>query len=335
MRIQQPDDTPLFTREPQARMKPMHWKWSNIVGSLDELTSHISLDGGSARRTLKLANPGLEYGTTPTYWVSIQYILPGEVASAHRHTPEAFRFVISGSGCSTTVGGENYDMNEGDLVLTPSWAWHDHTHQGSEPMIWMEVLDISLVRSFDSIFFEDYTDELQPISATPRRSYAEWGSGILRPAGAPSPQGGNPLLAYPRAQAEAAITAASELPSDAENDVILEYQNPASGGPAMYTMSMKTQLIRPGFDGALHRELGSKVYQVIEGSGITTVNDQEIRWEKGDLFAIPSWAAHKHANTSDTPARLFRVDDSPVLRAMGIYRSETLAEAVTPAAVSG
>jgi gentisate 1,2-dioxygenase len=98
---------------------------------------------------------------------------------------------------------------------------------------------------------------------------------------------------------------------------------------------MKTQLIRPGFDGALHRELGSKVYQVIEGSGITTVNDQEIRWEKGDLFAIPSWAAHKHANTSDTQARLFRVDDSPVLRAMGIYRSETLAEAVTPAAVSG
>jgi gentisate 1,2-dioxygenase len=145
MRIQQPDDTPLFTREPQARMKPMHWKWSDIVGSLDELTSHISLDGGSARRTLKLANPGLEYGTTPTYWVSIQYILPGEVASAHRHTPEAFRFVISGSGCSTTVGGENYDMNEGDLVLTPSWAWHDHTHQGSEPMIWMDVLDISRI----------------------------------------------------------------------------------------------------------------------------------------------------------------------------------------------
>jgi len=332
MRIQQPDDTPLFTREPQARMKPMHWKWSDITGSLDELAEHITLDGGSARRTLKLANSGLEFGTTPTFWVSIQYILPGEVASAHRHTPEAFRFVISGEGCTTTVDGENYDMNEGDLVLTPSWAWHDHIHKGSEPMIWMDVLDISLVRSFDSIFFEDYTAEVQPISEASQRSYQEWGSGLLRPAGAPSRESDNPLLAYPRAQTDASVEAAAGLPADPENDVMLEYQNPTNGGPAMYSMSMKTQLLRPGFDGAPHRELGSKVYQVISGSGVTTVGGEEIHWSKGDFFAVPSWVVHKHENRGTEPARLFRVDDSPVLRAMGLYRSERLAEASAAAA---
>lgn len=334
MRIQQPEDTPLFTRQPQARMKPMHWKWSDILGSLDALAQHISLGGSSERRTLKLANPGLEYGTTPTFWVSIQYILPGEVASAHRHTPEAFRFVIQGEGCSTTVNGENYDMNEGDLVLTPSWAWHDHTHLGSEPMIWMDVLDISLVRSFDSIFFEDYSEEVQPIDATPHRSYQQWGSGTLRPAGAPARGPDNPLLAYPRHQTDAAVAAAAGLPSDAENDVLLEYQNPSNGGPALYSMSTKTQLLRPGFVGALHRELGSKVYYVIEGSGVTTVDGAQIRWEKGDLFAVPSWAAHRHDNPGTGPARLFRVDDSPVLRALGLYRTETLSELPATAPVA-
>lgn len=322
MRVQTPDDTPLFTSEPKARMTPMHWKWSDIEASINGLVEHISLDGGSARRTLKLANDGLEYGTTPTFWVSIQYILPGEVASAHRHTPEAFRYVIEGNGCRTTVDGENYEMNEGDLVLTPGWAWHDHVHKGDKPMIWMDVLDISLVRSFDSIFFEDHTDSLQEISETPNRSYQEWGTGTLRPMGGPATTSENPLLAYPKAQTEAAIEAAANLPSEPENDVILEYQNPSNGGPAMYSMSMKTQLLRPGFVGAWHRELGSKVYHVIEGSGTTTVGDQEFNWGPGDLFSIPSWVVHKHENQSDAPARLFRVDDSPVLRAMGLYRKE-------------
>lgn len=326
MRVQTPDDTPLFTPEPQARMKPMHWRWKDIEASMDGLAEHISLEGGTARRTLKLANDGLEYGTTPTFWVSIQYILPGEVASAHRHTPEAFRYVIQGNGCRTTVNGENYEMNEGDLVLTPSWAWHDHVHHGDKPMIWMDVLDISLVRSFDSIFFENHAEEVQEIDETPTRSYQEWGSGILRPAGAPSNSSDNPLLAYPKQQADAAIEAAAGLPSDPENDVLLEYQNPSNGGPTMYSMSMKTQLLRPGFKGTSHRELGSKVYHVVEGSGVSTVGDQEFHWSAGDFFAVPSWVAHKHENRSDSPAQLFRVDDSPVLRAMGLYRKEMVSE---------
>ena len=54
---------------------------------------------------------------------------------------------MEGSGADTIVDGEQYVINEGDLVLTPSWTWHDHEHKGSKPMIWLDVLDISLVRS--------------------------------------------------------------------------------------------------------------------------------------------------------------------------------------------
>jgi len=330
VRIQQPEDTPLFTPEPQAKMTPMHWKWSDLAPLMDELQERLQLVPGGGRRTLKLANPGLPYGTTPTFWASIQYILPGEVATAHRHTPEAFRFVMYGKGCRTTVDGENYEMNAGDLVLTPSWAWHDHVHHGDEPMIWLDVLDISLVRSFEATFYEDFCEDVQEVSDTPQASYQQFGSGLLRPPGAPSTSSANPLLAYPKAQTEAALEAASGLPADPANDVILEYQNPTNGGPAMYSMSMKAQLLRPGFRGALHRELGSKVYWAIEGSGTLVVGEQEFNWTAGDFLAVPSWVPHRHENRGDAPARLFRVDDSPVLRAMGIFREETLPNDWTP-----
>jgi gentisate 1,2-dioxygenase len=56
---------------------------------------------------------------------------------------------MQGNGADTIVDCEQYAMNEGDLVLTPSWTCHDHEHKGAEPMIWLDVLDISLVRSLD------------------------------------------------------------------------------------------------------------------------------------------------------------------------------------------
>lgn len=324
LRVQQPDDVPIFSPQPRASMRPMHWKWSELRGLFDELAEHLKLGRTSERRTLKLTNPGLELGTTPTFWASIQYILPGEVATAHRHTPEAFRFVMYGQGCRTTVDGENYEMNEGDLVLTPSWAWHDHVHDGDEPMIWLDVLDISLVQMFDSIFFENFTDDIQKIDAVPDAGYRKYGSGLLRPPGEPALGQDNPLLAYPRQQADEAIRQASGLPADPADDVILEYQNPTTGGNVMRTVSMKTQLLRAGFRGQPYRHTGSKLYWVIEGEGTTVIGEERFDWRKGDFLAIPSWATHRHENANDTDARLFRVDDTPLLRAAGLYRQELL-----------
>lgn len=325
LRIAQPGQAPPFTPEPRPSMVPMHWRWSELEPLLYKLGDYLQLTPGSGRRTLKLANPGLPYGTTPTFWASIQYILPGEVATAHRHTPSAFRFIMQGNGCATTVDGEQYELNEGDLVLTPSWAWHDHVHHGDEPMIWLDVLDISLVRTLEATFYEDYADDVQPVDAVADRSYRQYGTGLLRPVGPPARTPDNPLLTYPRAQAEIAVEQGRGLPTDARDDIIAEYQNPATGGPALPSMSMKTQLLRPGFRGELHRHTGSKVYWVIEGAGTTTVGDRRFDWKAGDFIAVPSWATHRHENTGDSDARLFRVDDTPTLRAFGLYREEVIA----------
>ena len=185
--IHQSTDRPLFTGSPEPTMVPVHWRSADLREFLNRLGRLVDLRPGGARRTLRLANPGLEFGTTPTFWASIQYILPGEVATAHRHTASAFRFIMQGTGCSTTVDGENYQMREGDLVLTPNWAWHDHVHRGDEPMVWLDVLDVSLMRSLDNVFFEPYPQDTQPVGSPPEKSLREFGSGLLRPVG-PAPR---------------------------------------------------------------------------------------------------------------------------------------------------
>lgn len=323
--IHQVTDRPLFTRTPESAMAPMHWRWTDLERFLEELGRVVDLRPGSARRTLRLVNPGLEYGTTPTFWASIQYILPGEVATAHRHTASAFRYVMQGTGCSTTVGGENYEMNEGDLVLTPSWAWHDHVHEGAEPMIWLDVLDVSLMRSLDNVFFDPYPNDTQNVGPEPERSWREFGSGLLRPVGPAPRRTVNPLLVYANEQTLQALERAMELASDPCDDVILEYQDPTSGRPALPSLSMKSQVLRAGFDGVPHRHSGSKVYWVVDGAGASFVDDQRFDWGKGDFLAVPPWATVRHTNPNAADARLFRVDDSAVLRALNVYHEEVLA----------
>ena len=75
----------------------------------------------------------------------IQYLGPGESAPAHRHTPSAIRFVMTGSSVYTTVDGDACEMEAGDLILTPNWKWHDHNNYGDEPMVWFDGLDLPLM----------------------------------------------------------------------------------------------------------------------------------------------------------------------------------------------
>ena len=316
---------PLFTREPRSDMQTVLWRWNDLMPLLKRIGEQISLGSGGQRRTLRLANPGLPYGTTHTFWGSIQYILPGEVAEAHRHTAHAFRFILKGGGCSTTVDGERYQMNEGDLVLTPSMTWHDHEHLGDEPMIWLDVLDISLMRAMHATFFESYTSQTQPVNPVPDRSYRAYGSGIMRSPRRGPPPRINPLLAYPREKALEALEGATGLEPDPFDDVIMEYQNPLNGGPAMTNMAMTIQKLRPGFHGKARRHTGSKLYSVISGHGTTIVDGKRYDWGPGDLLTVKPWAWHEHMNESLTgDALLFQVNDSPAMDALGYYHEETL-----------
>lgn len=319
--IAQPNDPPLFTRTPQSTMQSYHWKAADLKRLLDLIGSRLKLEAGGMRRTLRLANPGLPYGTTPTFWASIQYIHPGEVATSHRHAANALRFVMQGSGTETTVDGELYVMSEGDLVLTPSWTWHDHENISPTPMVWLDVLDISLTRALHGSFFEPMDAPRQDVLPNSDRTYRQFGSGLMRPVGARNSGPASPVLAYTKDRAIAALEAMSVLEPDPYDDIILEYQNPLTGGPAMPTIGTRLQMLRPGVETKAHRHTGSVVYYAVEGEGSMMIDDKQYDWAAGDFIALPPWARHAHANRSKTDrAILFQVNDIVVHEALGFYR---------------
>jgi gentisate 1,2-dioxygenase len=325
-RVQQPEDPPLFSRAPVSAVQTVLWRWADLQPLLERLGRQLALEPGGNRRTLRLANPGLAVGTTHTFWASIQVILPGEVASAHRHTANAFRFIMEGNGATTTVDGERYTMNEGDLVLTPGMMWHDHEYHGDKPMIWLDVLDISLMQNMHATFFEGSSELQRPVDAVPDRSYREYGSGVMSPPGAPRRLANNPLLAYPRDTALQALARAEGLAPDPFDDVILEYRDPSNGGPAMRTMGMRLQKLRAGVHCKARRHTGSKLYYVISGKGSTIVAGKSYDWSAGDFLTVQPWAWHEHANRFDEDALLFQVNDFPTMQALGYYFEEAFEE---------
>ena len=117
----------LVTPEPQSPCQPASWRFDTIRSAMMEAGALITAKEAE-RRVLVLENPGLrgQNRITTSLYAGVQLVLPGEVAPAHRHTQSALRFVLEGSGAYTAVNGERTIMREGDFVITPPMAWHDH-----------------------------------------------------------------------------------------------------------------------------------------------------------------------------------------------------------------
>ena len=139
----------------------------------------------ATRRVLILENPGYagQAQITGSLFAGLQLIMPGEIAPAHRHTQSALRFIIEGSGAYTAVDGERTAMQPGDFVITPSWTWHDHGHEGhgheghghdranegGEPVVWLDGLDIPIVRLLGASFAEPGAADMQTDHPARRR----------------------------------------------------------------------------------------------------------------------------------------------------------------------
>ena len=133
------------------------------------------------RRVLVLENPGLrgQSKITTDLYAGVQLVLPGEVAPAHRHAQSALRFVLEGGGAHTAVNGERTIMHEGDFIITPPMAWHDHGNESDRPIFWLDGLDIPIVQFLDASFAEHHDEDEQPISRPAGDSEARFGSNLL------------------------------------------------------------------------------------------------------------------------------------------------------------
>jgi gentisate 1,2-dioxygenase len=312
----------LLTPEPRPRTVPYLWRWSELRPQVYRAGELIDTDEAE-RRVVMLLNPGLggACAITSTLYAGLQLILPGEIARSHRHSPAALRFIVEGHGAYTAVDGEKTLMNPGDLVLTPSWTWHDHGNESDEPMIWLDGLDLPLVNYLDATFFENYPDVRQPLPLPVDGSQRKY-AGALLPTYERHLSPSSPLLNYTWERARATLVALAADDAGSPHDGIrLEYVNPRTGGPVMPTMDCHIQLLPAGAETAAHRHSYSVVYHAVEGTGSTLIGDQRFDWEPGDVFCVPSWAPHQHQNASSAaPAFLFSYSDAPVLRAVGLLR---------------
>ncbi len=314
----------LVPESPRPACVPHLWRYRDIRSPLLESGTLITARE-AVRRVLILENPGLPGSSaiTQSLYAGLQLILPGEVAPSHRHTQTALRLIVEGEGAYTAVDGERVTMHAGDFIITPSWTWHDHGNPGGEPVVWLDGLDIPLVRFFDCGFAENYPAETQPVTRPEGDAFARFGANLL-PVDFKPTHGASPVFAYPFARSrEALVRLAAGGPPDACHGYKMQFVNPTTGGPAMPTMGAWIQRLPKGFAGVPCRNTDGTVVHVIEGHGSVEIGTARFDFVPKDTFVIPSWQPWRLA--ADEDVYLFSYSDRPVQEALRIWREERLA----------
>jgi gentisate 1,2-dioxygenase len=317
----------LMTAHPQPEIIPHMWPWSLLKQVVEQSGEAVPV--GEERRAMQLFNPGLQgrWATTNTLVAAVQVLLPGEVARAHRHTPTAIRFIMQGSGAYTKVDGERVFMEPGDFVTTPSWSWHDHGNDSSDTVVWLDGLDVPLVKALEAMFFEFYDQRQVPDTREANTSRRLHGFGGLNPTWIKERKAYSPLLLYSWRDTWEALSGLRSEQGDPHDGIALEYTNPQTGGSVLPSMACSVQLLRPGEHLRAHRHTGSSVYYAVRGAGTTIINGQAFNWSEGSVIALPSWCLHEHANASNTEdAVLFCMTDDPVLKKTDLYHEESFEE---------
>ena len=316
--------------EPQSASQPMLWRYADlrahVLRALDLVTPEKA-----GRRVVYLVNPGRRDVAAAVGWLytGLQVMGAGEKASAHRHSTSALRFIMEGSGAYTIVDGHKVTLERNDFVLTPNGTWHEHgVEAGGSVCIWQDGLDIPLVNALEANFFEVHPLLSQPVAHPVDDTTGLYAAPGLHPVDASWSRGHSPLLKYAWAPTYDSLCRYARATEGSPFDgVMMRYVNPLTGGPVMQTIGAAMQLLRPGERTRAHRHTGSAVYEVAKGRGWSVIGGRRFEWQERDIFCVPSWVFHEHANASDSEeACLFQFNDSPVMEKLGLYREQAFGE---------
>ncbi len=321
----------LMPTTPEPRAVAHHWQWRELYKLASRSGELVPVGRGGERRAIGLANPGLGGDTyiSPTLWCAIQYLMPGENAPEHRHSQNAFRFVTEGEGVWTVVNGDPVPMRRGDFLLTPGWNFHGHHNIATEPMAWIDGLDIPFAHDMDTGFFEYGTEELTD-EGTPEHSRSEqlWAHPGLRPLSFPGQASASPLGRYAWEHTDAALNDQLALEDAGHAGVVspghaaIRYTNPTTGGDVMTTIRAEFHRLRPGAATTPVHEVGNRVFQLFEGSATIHVGDESFTAEHGDILNVPSWKKWSIEAGPDG-ADLFCFSDHPIFEALHLARTYT------------
>jgi gentisate 1,2-dioxygenase len=306
--------------KPSRTTVPVRWRYQDIRPQLLRAGELTPIEKAE-RRVLVLCNPGhgLEnMRATATIYIGLQLILPGETAPNHRHTPSAVRFVVEGSGGFTVVSGEKLPMERGDLILTPPGLWHEHGHEGTGPVVWLDALDLPLIYGIEASYSVE--GALQNMDKPKEFGMAQFGTGGVIPYQSLDRQREPfPMLRFPWKKVRDALVGLASV-SEPNEIVQLAYVNPETGRECLPSLGFSAIMLRPGEQAMLPKRSASSVVHVVEGDAHVQVDEAAFAVAEADTFAIPTHAQVTMINSSrSSPAFVFVVDDAPLQRKLGIY----------------
>lgn len=284
---------PLLWNPAQSQFVPAHWSWRTLRPALLAACRLIGTEQAE-RRNLILRNPlaGNEFATTRTLVGAYQAILPGEHARTHRHAPHALRVILEARGAYSVVEGVRHPMETGDIVLTPGQLWHGHGHDGAEPALWFDCLDVPLVHLLEPMRFEDHPEGWAPIT----REVQESGMRIR--------------WSTVREQLERARAAPDPSPwFGATADF---------SSPRLPTIAIRAHGWPAGWRNTPYRHHANTLQVVLAGAGTSRIGEREFEWGFGDVLALPLGAAVRHQVHED--AVVVCLSDEPVMRLCGYYQ---------------
>lgn len=301
---------------PNPVTKSGHWVYDAIRPLLIRAGELTPVEKAE-RRVLVLSDPGRGTGAmqaTASIYLGLQLLLPGESAPAHVHTPSAVRIIVEGKGGYTVVDGERLPMEEGDLVLTPGGGWHDHGHDGDEPVVWLDALDLPIFVYFEGSYAKE--GPLQAQRNRPDASQVEYLAAGLAPSRklGESPRR-YPMMRYPWARTEAALLEMARY--DGNGIAELDYINPETGADVLPTLGFTAMYLGAGQSIRPPRRSASSAFHVVRGKGRTTIDGQHIDWQGKDTFTAPVFARIEHE--ADDDAFLVRIHDRPLQDKLGYY----------------
>lgn len=316
----------------RTKAEPHIWKYREIRPLLLRSGELIDMYQ-SERRSLIMVNPALRpaVATVTTMFAAYRINLPDEKAPAHRHSPNAIRFGLTGSTNFTGVEGEDITFGPGDLVLTPHDTWHNHANGGEADAVNLSVLDMPLVNMLNATYFDhDYVEQQdgKPVrrefqTARFRTDYSRivYGRGGLIPRTVSHRRGtGNssPMFVYRWDATRALLDDLRSEDGSPYEGITIEYSDPLNGGPVYRTMTFFVQLLRSNEALLPQRQNANRIFTVLEGRGHSMIGDRRFDWEAFDTFCVPGGEWCNHVNeTPGADAVLFVSSDEPALRALG------------------
>ena len=310
--------------KPRPATQATYWPYAAIRPLLIRAGELTPIEKAE-RRVLVLANPGhtLEkMQASAAIYLGMQLLLPGEWAPSHRHTPNAVRMVVEGEGAWSTVEGEKCPMLRGDLILTPTGLWHEHGHDGTEPVIWLDVLDVPIVHYMETSYHVNGGRQ------TPRKDHGERRyarGGVVPTQVFERANNSYPMLRYPWADTRAALESlALDQPDQPDGQAVqVTYVNPETGDHAENILGFYALMLRPGQTLKLPARSPATVFHMIEGGAQVQIEDQRFAMTEADTCCAPGYTPITLGNNSSTlPAFLFIADESPLHKKLGVYESK-------------